>query len=590
MSQPAENMQPISHLDPGIDKFNKVLVIGGLDLKNTHLKKILEESFYQINNVKNEYAINGIFSEYQPDIVIINDILPDEKMIENLVELNELSMAQYIPLIYITSSDFEEWEKYYDLGIDEIIKKPIDEKKFVAKLKSIMRHKEYCDGIFYKNLSLSEIFEQQNKELLGAKYQEKDLIDARSIIDRMHFPRFVDPGNIKWIYEAQNILSGDILCSAINPSGDHVVLVGDNTGHGLPAAISSIVTSETFYSMVSKGFDMQLIIQEINNKLSSFLPIDRFLAASIVSVNVDYKEIQVWNAGFPDIIIMNAEGTVKERVSSMDMALGIRNISESDIVPVRVDISDGDVVYAFSDGLFEVFDKNMQMYGEDRLIASIKSNFNKKNRIKKIVDDSMQFQESFDLNDDLLLLELTCNEQLLKDEKNKGSKKDIKVKPMPWSTKFEFSTEVIQKSNPIAMITQSMNEIQGFGTHRENIFLLLSEIYSNVLEHGLLDLDSKLKKSADGFIKYYELRQVRMNELKDAKISIDVDHVSEKEKGILIITMEHNGKEFDYENYSLNSLDENKDKSGRGLALINDLCRKHEYSKEGRKIKVEYEW
>jgi two-component sensor histidine kinase len=48
-------------------------------------------------------------------------------------------------------------------------------------------------------------------------------------------------------------------------------------------------------------------------------------------------------------------------------------------------------------------------------------------------------------------------------------------------------------------------EIQGLIEHRESIFLIVTELFANALEHGLLGLDSKMKQSADGFM--YSLTQ-----------------------------------------------------------------------------------
>lgn len=420
-----------NQLDDSCDYLNndlKALIIDGSELDNAILKKILAGFSYQVSVVKSDEATKNLLLEYQPDIVFINLTLFDH-VVHELTKFIKTNLEhKYAHVIYITAIDDKAiLEKCLDAGGDDFIVKPINDSLLTVRVDSILRTKKLYDNLLDKKLALSE----------HIRNQEKDLNDARSIINNMQMPRFVNSGNMDWAYIAENILSGDILCSAINPSGEQIILVGDNTGHGLPAAIGSMITCETFYSMVSKGFDMQVIIEEINKKLFYLFPVDRFFAACIMSFNSEYDEMQIWNSGFPGVLVVNEGGQLKEKISSMDMALGIKLISENEIIPVRVDLRQGDFIYAFTDGVFELFNSEGEMYGEERLLKSIESNHNKKNKVDKIVNDAMQFQGHDKLNDDLLLLEVSCDKKLIVDNKKK-SINDNKIKPMEWESRFEF--------------------------------------------------------------------------------------------------------------------------------------------------------
>jgi serine phosphatase RsbU (regulator of sigma subunit) len=64
------------------------------------------------------------------------------------------------------------------------------------------------------------------------------------------------------------------------PSGGMYVMLGDFTGHGLPAAIGAMPTAEIFYGMAKKGFSAQDILREVNKKLKSILPPNFFTLAA----------------------------------------------------------------------------------------------------------------------------------------------------------------------------------------------------------------------------------------------------------------------------------------------------------------------
>jgi two-component system, HptB-dependent secretion and biofilm response regulator len=556
----------------------KALIIEDSKLDQLILKKILINDGYDVSIASTGHMAMEILNEYQPDIVFMDLNLPDTNGYELTKMIKNMSQEKYIPVIFVTAiSDDESLGKCLESGANDFIVKPIKENLLKAKVNSLLRVKKMHDELL---LDKETILNHRDGQL-------KDLHDADKVIHNILEARFYNSGNLDWLNRAKNILSGDIICSAVDPSGNHVILLGDNTGHGLPAAIGAIFTSEIFYSMVNKGFDIQLIIEEINKKLYYALPIDRFLATSILEIDSKYHTVKIWNAGMPDILVCDSEGVLKEKLPSIHLPLGIVLVKESDIVPIRVDLEKGDRIYAYSDGLIECFNIFGEMYGELRLLDSIKSNHDLDKRVGTIINDSKKFSSSPTQSDDILLLEINCDKTLIKKKKRKINFN--RIVPMNWRIQFDFQADIICNSNPIPALVQRMVDIQGFGDHREKIFLILTEMYSNTVEHGILDLNSAIKEEEDGFEKYYDMRQLRLDELTGGNVSIDIKHYIEGKKGIISITMKDNGAGFDY-TQTLADISIETRKSGRGISLLNDLCRKVEYSDGGRNLNIEYEW
>jgi two-component system, HptB-dependent secretion and biofilm response regulator len=557
----------------------KALVIDDSKLDQMILKRMLVNNGHDVCLASSGDMAIEMFEDFDPDIVLMDINLPDISGYDLTKIIKRLSADKYIPVIFVTgTSDDDSLGECLDSGGDDFIIKPVKENLLNAKTGSLLRVKKMHDELFHEK---EEILSHRDEQL-------KDLYDADKVIHNIHKPRFYNSGNLEWSYVAQNILSGDIICSAIDPSGNHIILVGDNTGHGLPAAIGSMITCETFYSMVNKGFDIQLIIEEINKKLFYLLPTDRFLSACIMEIDFEYRLIKIWNAGIPAVILCGSNGELKNKLPSVHLPLGITLIHETEVVPIRVNLEDGDRIYAYTDGLTEIFDETGEMYGEKRLLTSISNYADVDKRIDAIINDANQYSNHAPATDDILLLEINCDKSCIKGQ-NKHKISCVESVPMEWHIRFEFKNDILCKSNPIPAVIQSMVDIQGFGGHREKIFLVLTEMYSNAVEHGLLKLDSIIKNEENGFLKYYELRQARLSELNDGLVLIDVDHYVEGDKGIVSLTMENNGVGFDFKQY-ISTLNSNVNKSGRGIALIQDLCRKCIYTKDGCKLNVEYEW
>jgi two-component system, HptB-dependent secretion and biofilm response regulator len=563
-----------------VKHLTRALIIDDSKLDQMILKRMLLNNDYDICLASDGGMAIDMYEQYQPDIVLMDLHLPDISGYDLTKILKRLSQDKYVPVIFVTgTTEDEALGKCLESGGDDFIVKPIKEKLLKAKTNSLLRIKKMHDELLSEKEAIS----------IYSDEQLKDLHDADEVIYNIHKPRFYNPGNLDWSYVAQNVLSGDIVCSAIDPSGNHIMLVGDNTGHGLPAAIGSMITCETFYSMVDKGFDIQLIIESINKKLYYLLPTDRFLSACILEIENEHRVMKVWNAGLPAVIACDCNGNVKDILPSMHMPLGIVLVNESDIAPVRINIEQDDRIYSYTDGLTEKFNQSGEMFGEQRLIECIKNNSTQENRVDAIINDTKLYSGNSPLTDDVLLLEVQCDRTLFNENKiHKISSTEIV--PMNWHINFDLHNDVICKSNPIPVVIQTMVDIQGFGGHREKIFLILTEMYSNAVEHGLLDLDSIIKEENNGFLKYYELRQSRLDEMTSGNIKIDVEHyVDEEKKGVISLTMENNGTGFDYKRV-ISELGEHAGRSGRGIALISDLCRKYEYSNGGCKLNIEYEW
>lgn len=561
----------------------KALIVDDSSLDRLILQKMLTKKGYDVYTAFDGDMAVEMFEQCTPDIVFMDLYLPEKTGYEITESLKEISQGQYIPVIFVTAAtDDASLEACLDSGGDDFIVKPIKESLLHAKIGSLLRIKKMHDDLLKEKKIIHEY----------ATTQEKDMNDANEIIHNINVPLFYNPGNIKYSLEPQFIISGDIFCSAIGPTGNHVVLIGDNTGHGLPAAIGSLIVYDVFYTMVEKGFSLEIMIDEINQKLFRLLPSDRFLAATIIEVYSEDRVIKVFNAGMPDTIITNDDGSVVKRVSSMDMPLGIKQSCKNDIQTEMIAINNKNRIYIFSDGLPEIFNREGEQFTEDRIISAFQ-NPNADDWFDTILNDAEKFRDNSEKTDDLLFVEINCNDALVKtNERMKffGEQQTTEQQAaMDWSFKLDLHGQAISHSNPVTASLDSISNIQGLKNHHEKLFLILSEMYSNSLEHSLLGLSSKIKEEEDGFMKYYQLRESGLETILDESLIIEINNRIETKKNILSISMSDTGSGFDYSNIE-SDLGSNKLKSGRGIALLADLCSRYEYSDGGKALKVEYEW
>jgi len=199
------------------------------------------------------------------------------------------------------------------------------------------------------------------------------------------------------------------------------------------------------------------------------------------------------------------------------------------------------------------------------------------NKIKKVTTDNTK-------EENITVTELTFDTPAIQaDITEATSISDIKHL-LPWQLTMNLKPEDMRKAEPVPQIFKLFNGAVGLSQHQGCISTIISELYNNALEHGLLRLDSTIKATDNGFFEYYELRAKRLNALTDGFINIDINFRID----YLTITLKDSSAGFDFSNRRNIQNHQIEDTFGRGINIIDQLCESIEYSECGSKITATY--
>ncbi|MNK82295.1 hypothetical protein D3C87_1020620 [compost metagenome] len=154
---------------------------------------------------------------------------------------------------------------------------------------------------------------------------------------------------------------------------------------------------------------------------------------------------------------------------------------------------------------------------------------------------------------------------------------------------FEFRAATLKRFNPLPYLLQLLLEVHGLRAQSSALYSVLAELYSNALEHGVLGLDSSLKRDASGFARYYQERNTRLDELQEGYVRLHFKVAPTSDGGCLTIHIEDSGKGFDVERVMARPVDDIR-LSGRGVSLIRQLGRNARWIDDGRSARVEFVW
>ena len=288
-------------------------------------------------------------AQHRPDLILLDVVMPELDGFEVCRHLKADPCTRDIPVIFVTGmgSQGDELEGF-SLGAVDFVTKPIEPIILQARVRT--------------QIELSSV-----RRALGEANNrmaiERELV-AQIIISMRTDDQFFEE-RLSWVSHSHDTAGGDVVLSARRPNGDEHVLIGDFTGHGLPAAVGTPLVSHLFYSMTEADRPLDEILPEINNVLVKRLPVDIFMAAAAVCIPADAEEADLWSFGNPDLLHRGADGRWTQIVST-ELPMGIVPQS-GPYASCRQQLVEGAALYLMTDGPIEAVCPSGEMFGLTRL-------------------------------------------------------------------------------------------------------------------------------------------------------------------------------------------------------------------------------
>ncbi|WP_447735082.1 ATP-binding SpoIIE family protein phosphatase [Pseudomonas shirazensis] len=542
------------------------------------LAQIVRRQGHQVLTAENGAEAVALFRQHRPQLVLLDALMPIMDGFEAARQIKALAGETLVPIIFLTSlSEEQALVRCLEAGGDDFIAKPYSAVILAAKIGAMER----------LHRLQAKVLEQRDEIALHHQHLLNEQRVAKAVFDKVAHTGCLQAPNIRYLQSPFALFNGDLLLAAYTPSGDMHVLLGDFTGHGLPAAVGAMPLAEAFYGMTGKGYGLAQTLREMNAKLKRILPVDMFCCALLLNISYQRGTVEFWGGGMPDGYHLAASGEVLATLPSTQLPLGVLAPERFDDRTQVMPLAPGERLLLLSDGVVETSNADGQLFGVERLQQVIALN----RPPALLFEELLQALQAFGgrARDDVSLCDIRMLEPAADLPANAGHADRGRSSPLDWSLGFELRGETLRWVNPVPQLLQLLQEIHGLRPLAGQLHSVFAELYTNALEHGVLGLDSALKGDAAGFAEFYRLRGERLAQQVDGYIRIDLKVEPWERGGRLIIEIRDSGVGFDVEQV-LARLPRQDAFSGRGIHLVRRLSQDAQWIEGGRCAKVEVLW
>ncbi len=295
-------------------------------------------------------------------------------------------------------------------------------------------------------------------------------------------------------------------------------LIADVSGHGVPAALVTMMVKVAFVTYSKYNFPCDIILEKVNKDLVKILGIEviHYVTAFYLKLDYEYNFIQISSAGHPNQVLYKKETNEIINMRTYGRFLGIDD--KSIYGKKNFLLKKGDRIILFTDGIIEARNENNKFYSYNRLKDFILNNssLNAKDFIDKLKENIDNFCDGMKQTDDMAIIVIDIKSNRIQDSIiNQLNKRMEEIKKLKNTSRQLYKKNKIEQA--VNLLIQAMHKEGKTDSHTMIDISRYLIDYGN-LEDAAVYLEYAVSLEPENYqlrMKFYELydkiREDRLN-------------------------------------------------------------------------------
>lgn len=376
----------------------KILVINDDTAAREFIQNILKENGYQ--TIEATTGALGIKQAYdqKPDLILLDLVMPEMDGYETCQLLKAVPETKDIPVLFCASpKDSKVSIKGMELGAEDFITDIADPAEIITRVHTILKIQLLSRSL----VAMNEEIAKKQKALDGDQKAAAIIQQSFVMASRLELPRL----DLASIWLPANPVAGD-MCNVIQSGQGKIVLfMVDVSGHDVPSALLSVSVSQY---LKQQNADPTKIISPkqmmLNlNKEYPFERFDRYFTIFYIVLDTTTGVYSYSCGGHPPAVLLSKNQGLRilER-GGASIGLDAGLIFEDE----TRDLSPGDKIVIYTDGVIETLNEKNEFYGIKKLYLLLNTIKNESpvEIIKKIQLSLDEFRQGVKPPDDTCIM------------------------------------------------------------------------------------------------------------------------------------------------------------------------------------------
>jgi serine phosphatase RsbU (regulator of sigma subunit) len=335
-----------------MDKRQRIVIIddNANDLAVT--RRFLERRGFDVAPAQSGEEGLVLASSIAPDAFVVDYRMPVMDGFEVTRRIKADPNLKTIPVLMLTGSDSAQHVvEGLGAGADEFVTKGSDTEVLLARLRALLRVKNYQDELRRMNQAMT-------RDLQIARRVQEALVPEDSFrTDRVE---------IRAAYIPSATLSGDFYDYFLE-DGSLFVFVADVSGHGLPAAILVSLLKSYIHTEATPEVSLAEFMATLNDFLFSVSLPTQFATAQLFRITG--SRLTYANAAHPGFLLYSREQKRTQVYEEPGNLLGA--MPKMTFEEHTLNVSSGDTIFVYTDGLTDMRNQAGEFYSIDRVAAML---------------------------------------------------------------------------------------------------------------------------------------------------------------------------------------------------------------------------